>query len=58
MERMNLMHYGVNKYIEEVSVNAALGYPLLRNFQIIIDSRESKTIDLARLENELFQIRY
>ena len=29
MERMNLIHYGVNKYINEVSTNAAYGYPLL-----------------------------
>jgi len=43
MERMNLMHYGINKYIEEVSKNAANYYPLLKNYNVIIDSRDSKT---------------
>lgn len=32
MERMNLMHYGVNHYIKTVSENSALGYPLLKEY--------------------------
>ena len=30
IERMNLMHYGVNEYIKSVSENGAYGYPLLK----------------------------
>eukprot|EP00347_Sterkiella_histriomuscorum_P010839 403374727 len=58
LERMNLMHYGVNKYISEVSDNAALGYPMLRTFNLIIDSRESRTIEQSQIENMMQSIRY
>ncbi|CDW86441.1 UNKNOWN [Stylonychia lemnae] len=58
MERMNLMHYGLNKYIDEVCENAAYGYPLLKNFSVIIDSREARSYELKRLENKLNLLRY
>lgn len=58
MERMNLMHYGLNKYISEVGVNAAHGYPLLKYFQVVIDSRDSKSYTLPQLESDLSTINY
>lgn len=51
MERMNLLHYGVNKFTQEVSFNSQEAYPLLKTFEIMIDSRDDLSYDLKRLES-------
>mmetsp|Transcript_41001 Transcript_41001/g.39537 ORF Transcript_41001/g.39537 Transcript_41001/m.39537 type:complete len:112 (+) Transcript_41001:90-425(+) len=51
MERMNLLHYGVNQYTDEVLKNAEYAYPLLKVYNVQIDSREELDYDLDRLHN-------
>ena len=34
MERMNLMHYGINEYTNEMIDSAEEAYPLLRTFKV------------------------
>ena len=58
MERMNLLHYGVNKFLKEVVNNAKDCYPLLKTFEYTIDSREDQNYDLSRLESKLSKIMY
>ena len=42
LERMNLMHYGVNRYLTEFTKSANESYPMLKAYQFEIDARDDK----------------
>ena len=58
MERMNLMHYGVNRFTNEVVMSAQDCYPLLRSYHFEIDPREDRIYELHRMEKKLDHVFY
>jgi len=40
LERMNLLHYGVNSFTNAVLRNAEIAYPALKLWEVEIDTRE------------------
>lgn len=46
MERMNLMQYSMNKFMDEFINNSSYAYPLLQTYNVLIDSREDKVYSI------------
>lgn len=54
MERMNLLHCGLNGYVRQMVDAAREAYPLVKATEIEIDSRDTRAgVDVRRMEKEL-----
>jgi hypothetical protein len=53
MERLNLLHYGLNAYTRELMRQAQYGYPMLTCKEMVIDSREDRMIEADQIETTL-----
>lgn len=58
LERMNLMHYGVNRYLSELTHSVNESYPMIRSYQFEIDSRKDRHLEPKELEGMLQGLRF
>ena len=58
MERMNILHYGAERFVDEVSQSGSQGYPLLTSHTVEIDPRDEQDYTLERLEGEVRSLSY
>ena len=47
LERMNIMHYGLNQYIDKVSWGVQEAYPWIKCEEVRVDAREDKIMEVG-----------
>ena len=53
LERVNVLHFGQQQYLLELTRKMRLSYPMLSYFNVLVDHRNDKVYELSKLENEL-----
>ncbi len=57
MQRMNLVHYASNAYAREMTQGGSLSYPMLTQYEVVLDSREDRVVETEELEKKVKHIR-
>ena len=58
LERVNVTHFGIQKYLFEITSKMRLSYPMISFLNLIVDHRSDKIYKIENLEQELSNCLY
>ncbi len=58
LERVNVTHFGIQKYLFEITSKMRLSYPMISYLNLIVDHRSDKIYKIENLEQELSNCLY
>lgn len=58
LERVNVLHFGTNRWLKEMTKQLRLSYPMISYFNLWVDHRIDKVYELQTLERELRKCYY